>query len=96
MRCLKIQKPEYLENRTWFFYEIKKFLICVSDNRFWEVILNWLELNKLKLNSIKLSKTSFGWSVNLILVHTRVVKKLSTIIVLSAKSYHSKITIESS
>ena len=28
---LKIQKLEYLENGTQFFYEIKKFLTCASD-----------------------------------------------------------------
>ena len=30
----KIQKLEYLENGTEFFYEIKKFLICASDETF--------------------------------------------------------------
>ena len=35
---LKIQKLEYLENETQFFYEIKKFLLCASDCTFWEVI----------------------------------------------------------
>ena len=33
MEWLKIQKLKYLENRT-FFYEIKKFLTCASDNAF--------------------------------------------------------------
>ena len=31
MGWLKIQKLEYLENGTYLFYEIKKFLTCVSD-----------------------------------------------------------------
>ena len=31
MGWLKIQKLEYLENGTEFFYEIKKFLIWASD-----------------------------------------------------------------
>ena len=39
MGWLKIQKPEYLENGTSLFYEIKKFLICASDDTFWEVIV---------------------------------------------------------
>ena len=37
MGWLKIQKLEYFENGTLFFYEIKKFLICVSDHTFWEL-----------------------------------------------------------
>ena len=36
MEWLKLQKSEYLENGTEFFYEIKKFLKCVKDNRFWQ------------------------------------------------------------
>ena len=32
-------KLEYLENGTWLFYEIKKFLTCASDDTFWEVIV---------------------------------------------------------
>ena len=39
MGWLKIQKLEYLENGTLFFYEIKKFLICASDDTFWEIIV---------------------------------------------------------
>ena len=31
---VKIQKLEYLENRTYFFYEIKKFLMCALDGTF--------------------------------------------------------------
>ena len=31
---LKIQKLEYLESGTQFFYEIKKFLTCVSYDTF--------------------------------------------------------------
>ena len=31
MRWLKIQRLQYLENRTQFFYEIKEFLICALD-----------------------------------------------------------------
>ena len=38
MEWLKIQKLEYLENGTEFCYEIKKFLICASDDTFWKVI----------------------------------------------------------
>ena len=38
MEWLKIQKLEYLENGTQFFYEIKKFLICALDGTFREVI----------------------------------------------------------
>ena len=34
MGWLKIQKLEYLENRTYLFYEIKRFLTCVSDDTF--------------------------------------------------------------
>ena len=42
MECLKIQKPEYLENETYFFYEIKKFLTCASDDTFLEVmVFSW-------------------------------------------------------
>ena len=36
---VKIQKFEYLENGTQFFYEIKKILICASDDTFWKVIV---------------------------------------------------------
>ena len=39
MGWLKIEKLEYLENGTWLFYEIKNFLICASDDTFWEVIV---------------------------------------------------------
>ena len=34
MGWLKIQKLEYLKSGTYFFYEIKKFLTCVSDDTF--------------------------------------------------------------
>ena len=34
MGLLKIQKLDYLENGTYSFYEIKKFLICASDGTF--------------------------------------------------------------
>ena len=39
MGWLKIQKLEYLENETWLFCEIKKFLSCASDDKFWEVFI---------------------------------------------------------
>ena len=39
MVWLKTQKPEYLENGAYFFYELKKFLACASDDAFWEVIV---------------------------------------------------------
>ena len=35
----KIQKLKYLENRTLFFYNIKKFLLCASDDTFWDFSL---------------------------------------------------------
>ena len=34
MGWLKIQKLDYLENRTLFFYEIKRFLISALDGTF--------------------------------------------------------------
>ena len=34
MGWLKIQELEYLENGTKFFYEIKKYLTCASDDTF--------------------------------------------------------------
>ena len=37
--CLKIQNVEYLENRTYLFYEIRKFLTCALDNTFSEVFV---------------------------------------------------------
>ena len=39
MEWLKIQKPEYFEQKTQFFYEIEKFLSFVSDDKFKEVIV---------------------------------------------------------
>ena len=36
---LKIQKFECLEDGTYFFYEIKKFLTCASDDTFLEAIV---------------------------------------------------------
>ena len=39
MGWLKIEKHEYLENGTYFFYEIKQFLTCASDDTFSEVIV---------------------------------------------------------
>ena len=44
MGWLKIQKLDYLGNRTWFIYEIKKFLTCASDDTFWEVIVFLVEV----------------------------------------------------
>ena len=34
---LKIKGLEYLETRAQFFYKIKKFLLCASDDTFLEV-----------------------------------------------------------
>ena len=34
MGWLKIEKPEYLDNETQLFYEIKEFLTCASDVTF--------------------------------------------------------------
>ena len=38
-RMVKNTKLEDLENGTWFFYEIEKFLSCASDDTSWEVIV---------------------------------------------------------
>ena len=34
MEWLKMQKLEYLENRTYFFHKTKKFLTYASDDTF--------------------------------------------------------------
>ena len=39
MGWLKLQKLEYFENGTKRLYKIKKFLTCVSDDIFCEVIV---------------------------------------------------------
>ena len=39
MEWLKIQKLEYLENETCFFYKIKKFLTCALDDTFLEFVI---------------------------------------------------------
>ena len=36
---VKNKKLEYLENGTYLFYKIKKFLTCASDDSFLEVIV---------------------------------------------------------
>ena len=58
MGWLKIQKLEYLENATLFFYEIKKFLICFR----WHILRSYHfaaeVIFKVKPLHIMLSKTS--------------------------------------
>ena len=45
MGSLRIQKLEYLENRTYLFYETKKFLACASDGTYGEAIVFVAEVN---------------------------------------------------